>query len=92
MATLSMADMFEGRMNDLVEHMRDTGVNCYEGSDGVHYIQFGDGSVIVDPDLDALATFDVNEWHDFENADHITECDGTTEDEQGTVLSKATIQ
>jgi hypothetical protein len=80
MATLSIADMFEGRMNDLVNDVQDARVHRYEDSGGVHYIQFGDGSVLVEPDADLMA-FDMNEWHDFMHAEVITKCGSATEDE-----------
>lgn len=88
---VGMAHKFEQRLIDLIDDMRDARMHCYEDEDGVHYIQFGDGSVMVEPDADQIVIMDVNEWLDFENASHVTECGRTSEDEQITAVLNSTI-
>jgi hypothetical protein len=85
---LSMAKRFEERLQGIIDDMRDARVRCYEGTGG-HYIQFGDGSVATEPDMEQFVTLDENDWLDFENAAEVTECDHITEDEQVTAVLKS---
>ena len=89
---LSMADRFEERFNDLIGDMRDARTHCYEDGNGTHYIQFGDGSVIVEPDGDAVATFSsADEWEQFVDQAEVTERGRTSEDEQATAVLEAAL-
>jgi hypothetical protein len=88
----SIADRFERQFNDLIDDMRDERMHCYEDENGNHYIQFGDGSVITEPDSDAVAAFkSADEWEAFVDEATVTECGHTTPDEQATSVLKAAV-
>jgi hypothetical protein len=69
---IGIADKFETRMQNLNYDMQAKQCFRYKDSDGIQYVQFKDGSVIVEPDMDNVVVFDKNEWRDFENAQHLT--------------------
>jgi len=90
----TIAEQYAQRLRNLIDDMRDDRMTCYElleNDHPYHYIQFGDGSVIVEPEIDDDDYFDADEWCELERQVTAIECGHTSEDEKATAVLKASL-